>query len=172
MGIWFPGLICTRRTRNLSLTHSEFFLKIFFFFFWFGPFLKFLLNVWQYSFCFVFWFFGYKAWGILVPQGGIEPAPSALEGEVLATGPPEKSPSPVKVRWGHSSFKAWDVLSPPPLFSVPRVGLSSAHHLSVSQIELNDTQEVQIAMFLQIRNEEKSGLPLVTLKWGLSWLFS
>ena len=27
-----------------------------------------------------------------MPQGGIEPAPSALEGEVLATGPPEKSP--------------------------------------------------------------------------------
>ena len=40
-----------------------FFLR--FFFFWCGPFLKFLLNVWQYSFCFVFWFFGYKAWGNL-----------------------------------------------------------------------------------------------------------
>ena len=137
MGIWFPGLICTRRTRNLSLILS-FFLS-FFFFFWCGPFLKFFLNVWQYCFCFLFWFFGHKAWRILVPQGEIEPAPSALEGEVLTTGPPEKSPSFVKIRWGQSLFKAWDVLFPPPLFSAPCVGLSSARHLSVSQIELNDT---------------------------------
>ena len=36
--------------------------------------------------------------GILVPQGGIEPAPSALEREVLTMGPPEKSPSFVKIR--------------------------------------------------------------------------
>ena len=31
--------------------------------------------------------------GILVPQPGIEPAPPALEGEILTAGPPEKSPS-------------------------------------------------------------------------------
>ena len=38
----------------------------------------------------MFWFFGHGACGILVPQPGIEPP--ALEGEVLTTGPPGKSP--------------------------------------------------------------------------------
>ena len=40
-----------------------------------------------------FWFCGHKACGILTPQPGIEPVPSALEGEVLMTGPPGKPPS-------------------------------------------------------------------------------
>ena len=40
----------------------------------------------------MFWFFGREAYGILAPQPGIEPTPPALEGEVLTTGPPEKSP--------------------------------------------------------------------------------
>ena len=39
----------------------------------------------------MFWLFGLKASGILVPQLGIEPAPSALEGKVLTTGLPGKS---------------------------------------------------------------------------------
>ena len=41
-----------------------------------------------------FFFFGHihTACGILVPQPGIEPAPLALEGEVLTTGLLEKSP--------------------------------------------------------------------------------
>ena len=43
---------------------------------------------------FMFWFFGPKAsCGVLAPQPGIEPEPPALEGEVLTTGPPEKSPT-------------------------------------------------------------------------------
>ena len=33
-------------------------------------------------------FFGQEAYGILVPQPGIESAPSALKDEVLTTGPP------------------------------------------------------------------------------------
>ena len=37
------------------------------------------------------WFFGQEACGILVPQPGIEPAPPELGGEILTTGPPEKS---------------------------------------------------------------------------------
>ena len=41
---------------------------------------------------FMFWFFGYEAYGILAPWPGIEPIPSALEGEVLTTGPPGKFP--------------------------------------------------------------------------------
>ena len=40
----------------------------------------------------MFWFFGQKACGILAPQPGIEPAPLALEGKVLTTGLPGKSP--------------------------------------------------------------------------------
>ena len=38
-----------------------------------------------------FWFFGHEACGILAPRLGIEPAPPALEGEILSTGPPWKS---------------------------------------------------------------------------------
>ena len=39
----------------------------------------------------MFWFFGCKACGILVPQPGIKPVPSALKGEVLTTGSPGTS---------------------------------------------------------------------------------
>ena len=39
----------------------------------------------------MFWVFGHKGCGILVPRPGIEPAPPALEDEVLTTGPPGKS---------------------------------------------------------------------------------
>ena len=40
----------------------------------------------------MFWFFGSEAWGILVPQLGIEPTPLALKGEVSTTGLPVKLP--------------------------------------------------------------------------------
>ena len=40
----------------------------------------------------VLFFFGEEACGILTPQPGIEHTPPILEGEVLTTGPPEKSP--------------------------------------------------------------------------------
>ena len=33
----------------------------------------------------MFWFFGHKSCGILAPQIGIGPAPSALEAKVLTT---------------------------------------------------------------------------------------
>ena len=39
------------------------------------------------------WFLGHRAYGILAPRPGIKPAPSALEGEMLTTGPAGKSPS-------------------------------------------------------------------------------
>ena len=39
----------------------------------------------------MFLFFCSEACDILAPPPGIEPAPLALEGEVLATGPPGKS---------------------------------------------------------------------------------
>ena len=44
------------------------------------------MNLFQYCFC--FWFFGYKACEILTPWPGMELATSALEGELLTTGPP------------------------------------------------------------------------------------
>ena len=40
---------------------------------------------------FVFWVFGPEACGILVPQPGIKPTPSALKSKVLTTEPPGKS---------------------------------------------------------------------------------
>ena len=43
----------------------------------------------------MFWFFGLEACGSIAPQPGIEPAPLALKGEVLTTGPPGKSLSDV-----------------------------------------------------------------------------
>ena len=38
-----------------------------------GPFLKSLLNLLQYCFCFMFWFFGHEACGILAPNQGSNP---------------------------------------------------------------------------------------------------
>ena len=37
------------------------------------------------------WLFGLEACEILAPQPGFKPAPPALEGEVLSTGPPGKT---------------------------------------------------------------------------------
>ena len=51
-----------------------FFFSRFFFFKWWGPFLKSLLNLLQYCFCFMFWFSGCEACGILIPSPGIKPA--------------------------------------------------------------------------------------------------
>ena len=39
----------------------------------------------------MFWSFGSEACRILAPQPGFKPAPPALEGEVLSTGPSGKS---------------------------------------------------------------------------------
>ena len=39
---------------------------------------------------FMFWYSGYEACKILAPQPGMEPTSSALEAEVLNTGPPWK----------------------------------------------------------------------------------
>ena len=56
-------------------------------------FLKSLLNLSQYCFCFMGLFFGPEACGILAPQPGIQPTPvpPILERKVLTTGPPGKS---------------------------------------------------------------------------------
>ena len=72
-------------------THTYSFCLSFFFFFNCGPFLKSLLSLLQYCFCFMFLVFGCEAHGILSPRTGIEPAPPALEGKILTTGLPLKS---------------------------------------------------------------------------------
>ena len=69
---------------------NDFFERIFFFM-W--TILKSLMNLWQYNFCFVFWFLGQEACGVLAPWPGIEPSPLALEEEVLTTGLHERNPS-------------------------------------------------------------------------------
>ena len=55
-------------------------------------FLKFLLNLLQYCFCFMYWFFSQESCGTLASQPGIKPTPLVLEGEVLTTETPGKSP--------------------------------------------------------------------------------
>ena len=54
-------------------------------------FLKSLLNLLQYCFCFTFWVFDCEECGILALPLGIEPTPLALEGEVPTTELPGKS---------------------------------------------------------------------------------
>ena len=54
-------------------------------------FVKSLLNLLQFCFCFMFCFFGCEACGILAPQPGIRPTSLALEDKVLIAVPPGKS---------------------------------------------------------------------------------
>ena len=54
------------------------------FFFLCGPF-KFLLDLLQYCFYFMFCFFGQEARKVLAPRPGTEPTPPALGGEVLTS---------------------------------------------------------------------------------------
>ena len=53
-----------------------------------SDFLKSLLNLLYYTICFMFWFFGQEAHGILAPLTGIELASPALEGKILTTALP------------------------------------------------------------------------------------
>ena len=79
-----------------TLNHYDAYLHLLFLFeifFWCGSFLKSLLNLLQYCFCFMFHFFGLETCGILAPQPGIKPIPPALEGEVLSPGLPGSPPS-------------------------------------------------------------------------------
>ena len=78
----------------LKERHGFCLLDLYFFFFFkifcCGPFLKSLLNLLQQCFCFMFWFLGPTAHGILTPWPWIKPTVPALESEVLTTGPPGK----------------------------------------------------------------------------------
>ena len=93
---WVPMWIyATKHLRFIfHLQSSRFFfspLFSFLSFFWCEPFLKSLLTLLQYCLCFLFWFFGYEACGILPPQSVIEPVPPTLQGKVLTTGLSAKS---------------------------------------------------------------------------------
>ena len=88
------SLPCYRISLLVMQLCLDFTFPFFFFFLRFfdvDPFLKSLLDLLQYCFCFMFWFFGPKACWILVPWPGIHNVPPALEGKILTTGPPEKS---------------------------------------------------------------------------------
>ena len=79
-------------SKNLKVLF--FFISKNFFFFDVDHFLKSLLNLLQYCFCFTFWCL-FWLWGMwdLSSLTRIEPAPPAVEGEVLTTGLPGKSPA-------------------------------------------------------------------------------
>ena len=69
------------------------FFKFFFFFLWCWSFFqKPLFKLLQYCFCFMFLFFSHEVCGISAPWPGIEPATPVLEGDILTTGSPGKSP--------------------------------------------------------------------------------
>ena len=98
----------------IILWHGYYSFFFFNFFFSCGPLLKSLFNLLQYCFCFMFWFFGREACGILAPRPGIEPAPPALEGEVLTTGLPGKSLDTILIpinRWGNRTFRRLSILT-------------------------------------------------------------
>ena len=57
----------------------------------FFSFEKSLLNLLQYCFCLMFWFFGHEACEILAPWPEIKLASPTLKEEVPTTGQPEKS---------------------------------------------------------------------------------
>ena len=78
------ALIIFLKGKNVSVEHVCVDLLLFLLFLDFSfnvdHFLKSLLNLLQYFFCFMFWFFGYEACGIFTPQPRIEPAPPTLGG--------------------------------------------------------------------------------------------
>jgi len=68
---------------------------------------------------------GHEACGIIAPQPGIEPAPPALEGKVLTTGPPGKFPPPPKINLSLKNH----FISVKHFHSIPQVGpLSFEQH--------------------------------------------
>ena len=84
---------CRQASSEIFSPKPQIFFSFLFFFtcFWYGQFLKSLLTLLQHCSCFMFWFFGPKACGILAPQPGSEPTLPALKVESLNTGPVGKS---------------------------------------------------------------------------------
>ena len=85
-----------------STSDQNFVFFLIYIYFWCEPFLKSFIEfvtILLLFYVLVFWL--RVACGILAPWPGIEPVPPALEGEVLTTGPPGKSPDQ---RWIAPSF--------------------------------------------------------------------
>ena len=101
-------VLSTQEIMTLGLLYLYFVLFSFFFkelvFFWCGLFLKSLLNLLQYCFCIMFWFFDWEVFGILASWSGIEPASPALESKVLTTRPPG---SPMMVDFSIFQAQFW-----------------------------------------------------------------
>ena len=87
-----------QETKSLLLNCKTVF---FFFFLGYGPFLKSLLNLLHYCFCFIILAFLATGMWDLSSRSGIKPARPALEGEVLTTGPPGESSD---LTYWHSRF--------------------------------------------------------------------
>ena len=128
---------CPSNKKQVNIERTFHFSRCFFLLMY-TIFLKSLLNLLEYCFRFMFWFFGHEAWKILAPQRGIEPSPPALEGDVLTTGPPRKSlegifkgilkpMSDTKVLPGYT---LWG--SHLPLISLKRLGIRSIFHLETN----------------------------------------
>ena len=62
------------------------------------------MNLLQYSFCYMFCFYGHEACGILAARPGTEPTPPALEGDVITMGLPGESPEILLFLFSH---KIW-----------------------------------------------------------------
>ena len=73
---------------NIEVSAPVLFLRLF----WYGPFFKVFIEFVTILLLFYVLAFGCEACGVLVSQAGIEPTLPALEGKVLTTGPPGKSP--------------------------------------------------------------------------------
>ena len=83
----------------LWMIYSCFVFKIYFPFIDADHFLSLYWNLLQYCFCFMFWFFGHEACGILSSRPGIKPATPALESKISTTGPPGKSLNDVLLKF-------------------------------------------------------------------------
>ena len=148
---------------------------------WCGPFLKSLLNLFQYCFCFMFWFWGgCKACGILVPWPGIKLAPPALEGKALTTGPPGNSLShpwqwkgrgwvvegrhPVTSLWW---FLIYNCLSKHPHLVVkePTTCVSA-----FNQVQPTGCKEVHLARRLLNLHSHDWYLNFPKVSWGIHWV--
>ena len=122
LGLMWKRIFCVRMILSKQMLNLDTNLILFFskFFCCCGPFLKSLLNLLQYCFCFKVWCFGLQAHRIFAPCPGIEPTP-ALEGEVLITEPPGKSSDPIQslpLKCSSPSLGFWLCIPPYLLLSV------------------------------------------------------
>ena len=158
--ILFPGVSYFSLTLLQPIWSMEFFLKTFLF--GCGSFLKSLLNLLHYCFCFMFWFFDCEAHGIVFPWPGIKSAPPALEGIVLTTGLPEKS-------FIKSWSNTWTILN---LEYLPPVILSSPSNID-SNVTFTEKFSFQ-SFYLNLQLPNASCLlPFpISMHVGLSWWLS